>query len=116
MTQLTPLALMAMGGVFPGGAAAEVDPGHHHISGLHFVNEVLVDVLHAVGGQLLVVRGVQIAGGDDHVGVHVVPVFMDGSLYVHVQTSFSCFANNHEEFSFSSGHTNGLTALHRSRT
>ena len=51
------------------------------------MDEVLVDVLHAVGGQLLMVRGVQITGGDDDVGVHVIPVFMDGSLYVHVQTS-----------------------------
>ena len=40
--------------MLPGGAAAEVDPGHHHVPGLYLMDKVLVDVLHAVGGQLLV--------------------------------------------------------------
>ena len=39
--------------VLPGRAAAEVLVGHHDVARLHLVDEVRVDVLHAVGGQLL---------------------------------------------------------------
>lgn len=72
------------GGVFPGGAAAEVLLGHNDVAGLHFGDKVFVDVLHAVGRQLFVGRGVEIPGGDNYVGIHIVAVFMDKALNLHI--------------------------------
>src|SRR5699024_477711 len=75
--------LDAQGGVLPAGAAAKVPAAHHHVPGLHPCDKVLVDVLHAVGGQLFGVLGVQVAGGDDDVGIDVVRVFENVSFRVH---------------------------------
>ena len=53
------------------------------------MDKVLVDVLHAVGGQLLVALGVQVTGGDDDVRIHVISVFMNGSVCIHLLTTSS---------------------------
>ena len=45
--------------------------------------ELRVNVLHAVGGQLLMVGRVQVARGDDDVGIHVVGIFVCLSL-IHI--------------------------------
>ena len=56
MTQEMPAALMAIGRVLPGGAAAEVFIRHHNVAGLYLVDELPVDILHAVRRQLRVRR------------------------------------------------------------
>jgi len=58
----------------PAGAAAEVRVGDDDIPLLHLVLEGRVEILHAVERQFGVVGGVEIPGGNDHVGVDVVPI------------------------------------------
>ena len=65
-------------------AAAEVVFGDDDVALLHLVHEVLVDVLHAVEGELFGGRGVEIARGDDDVGIDVAAEFMHGALHFHV--------------------------------
>ena len=45
---------------------------------------LMVDVLHAVGGDLLVALGVQIARGDDDVRIDVIPILMDNAVCIHL--------------------------------
>ncbi len=44
-------------GMLAGGAAAEVPAADHDVAVFHVVDELFVDVLHAVGGQLLGIGG-----------------------------------------------------------
>ena len=67
----------------PDDAARRAAEQHDDVAGLHVLDKVLVDVLHAVGGQLFGVLGVQVAGGDDDVGIDVVRVFENVSFRVH---------------------------------
>ena len=76
------------GGVLTGGAAAEVPAAHHNIAVPDVPDKVLVDVLHAVAGQLLGVLGVQVAGRDDDIGIHVIRVFENRTFCVHRCFSF----------------------------
>src|SRR5699024_6565048 len=55
----------------------EVAPSHHDVAWLHRGGKGGIDVLHAVGGQGFLIRGVQIAGRDDDVGIHVVAVLVN---------------------------------------
>ena len=80
--------LDAQGSVLTGGAAAEVPAAHHDVTVLHVLDEILVDVLHAVAGQLLGVLGVQVAGRDDDIGIHVVRVFENRTFCVHCCAPF----------------------------
>ena len=74
--------------MLPAGAAAEVLAPHHDVARLHPGDEGLVNVLHAVVRQLPGILGVQVAGGDDDVGVDVVTVFEYRTSCFHgVQTS-----------------------------
>ena len=57
-----------------GGAAAEVAACGDDIARLCFPEEVGVDILHAVGRQLLRVGGVQVTGGDDDVGIDIIAI------------------------------------------
>ena len=82
MTQEMPLALMATGACSR--AAAEVYARDHDVAVFDAVDEVLVDVLHAVGGELLVTLGVQIARGDDDVRIDVIPILMDNAVCIHL--------------------------------
>ena len=50
------------GRVLTGGAAAEVLAADHDVTGLDAGDKRLVDVLHAVAGQLGLALGVQVAG------------------------------------------------------
>lgn len=84
MTQEMPLALMATGRVLARRAAAEVYARDHDVAVFDAVDEVLVDVLHAVGGELLVALGVQIARGDDDVRIDVIPILMDNAVCIHL--------------------------------
>ena len=52
------------------------------ISVVDVVDEVLVNVLHAVAGQLLGILRVQVAGRDDDVGIHVIRVFENRTVCV----------------------------------
>ena len=81
MTQEMPLALMATGAC---SRAAEVYARDHDVAVFDAVDEVLVDVLHAVGGELLVALGVQIARGDDDVRIDVIPILMDNAVCIHL--------------------------------
>ena len=81
MTQEMPLALMATGARR---AAAEVYARDHDVAVFDAVDEVLVDVLHAVGDELLVALGVQIARGDDDVRIDVIPILMDNAACIHL--------------------------------
>ena len=68
--------------VLTGGAAAEVPAAHHDVAVLDVVDEVLVNVLHAVAGQLSGILRVQVAGRDDDVGIHVIRVFENRTVCV----------------------------------
>ena len=68
--------------VLTGGAAAEVPTAHHDVAVLDVVDEVLVNVLHAVAGQLSGILRVQVAGRDDDVGIHVIRVFENRTVCV----------------------------------
>lgn len=71
-------------GVLAAGAAPEVPVGHHDVALLHLLDEVLVEILHAVLGKFLVIRSIEISGGDDDIGVDIVPVSENSSLYLHL--------------------------------
>ena len=73
-------------GVLPGRAAAEVPARHHHISGLYLTDILRVDILHAVLGKLLGIGGIQVPGGDDHIRIHIVRVFVNGSFGLHISS------------------------------
>ena len=83
MTQEMPLALMATGACSRD-EPAEVYARDHDVAVFDAVDEVLVDVLHAVGGELLVALGVQIARGDDDVRIDVIPILMDNAVCIHL--------------------------------
>ena len=70
-------------GVLAGGAAAEVPAADHDVAVFHVVDELFVDVLHAVGGQLLGIGGVQVAGWDDDVRIDVIGVFENRTVCIH---------------------------------
>ena len=74
--------------VLTGGAAAEVPAAHHDVAVLDVVDEVLVNVLHAVAGQLSGILRVQVAGRDDDVGIHVIRVFENRTSCVHAHAPF----------------------------
>ena len=57
--------------VFTGGATAEVGVSDYYIARLHPVDELTVDVLHAVTRQLIRVRHVEIARRDDDIGIDI---------------------------------------------
>ena len=63
--------------MLPGRAAAKVGPGHHDIARLHRSGELRIDILHAMRGQRFFIRRIQITGGDDNVGIHIVPIAID---------------------------------------
>ena len=63
---------------------AEVYARDHDVAVFDAVDEVLVDVLHAVGGELLVALSVQIARGDDDVRIDVIPILMDNAVCIHL--------------------------------
>ena len=68
------------GGMLTRGAAAEVLTAHHDVPSLDAGNKALVDVLHAVARQLGCALGVQIAGGDNDIGINVIAVFKKQDL------------------------------------
>ena len=69
-------------GVLTAGAAAKVRTSHDDVAGLDGGSEVLIDVLHAVGGQGRGRGVVQVPGGDDDVSVHVGTVFVNLHWFV----------------------------------
>ena len=71
------------GSMLTGGAAAEIRLADHDITLLNVMNKVFVDILHTVGGQLLVVGDVEVPRRDDDVGINIVAVFMNGSMCFH---------------------------------
>ena len=71
------------GRVLTRGAAAEVFLGDHDVALLHLVDELRVDILHAVCRKLLMGGGVEVSRGDDNVGVDVVAEFMYSAFCVH---------------------------------
>ena len=75
-------------GVLARAAAAEVLVRHDDVAGARAADEAGVEVLQAVPGELCRVRGVEVAGGDDDVGVDVTPIAKHGSLELHVFRSF----------------------------
>src|SRR5699024_2064734 len=81
------------GGVLPGGAAAEVPAADDDVAGLDRGGVACVNVLHAVLGQLLGRGGVQVPGGDDDVGIHIVAVFKNSSTG-HGYSPFSSLAGS----------------------
>ena len=63
--------------MLPGRTAAEVGTAHDDVARLHGLGKVRVDILHTVGGQGFGIGIVQMAGRNDHVGIHVVAIFKD---------------------------------------
>ena len=84
MTQEMPLALMATGACSRDEPQPKFYARDHDVAVFDAVDEVLVDVLHAVGGELLVALGVQIARGDDDVRIDVIPILMDNAVCIHL--------------------------------
>ena len=70
-----------------GRTAAEVFAANHNVTGLYAGHKGLVNVLHAVGGQLGGALRVQVTGGNDHIGVNVITVLKNRSFCVHASTS-----------------------------
>ena len=83
--------LQGDGGVLPGGAAAEILPGHDEIPRLHLIDKLRVRVLHGVFGQLHGVGGVEIPGRNDLVGVDVVAEFVHLPFEFHAGVSLLWF-------------------------
>ncbi len=83
-TQATPAALMASGACsreLPQpkfSSATMMSPGRTR------AHELGVDVLHAVTRELRRVARVEVASGDDDVGVHVAPVLVHRSFELHL--------------------------------
>ena len=64
-------------------AASEILATHDHIPRSHGGSKASIDILHAVRGQFPGGGYVQIARGDYGVGIHVIAVFPDSTLYGH---------------------------------
>ena len=69
--------------VLTGGAAAEVAGRDNDVARVHILDEIRVDVLHCVGGQLLRVCDIQITCGDDNVGIDIIAVLENLAFCVH---------------------------------
>ena len=78
------------GSVLTGASAAEVEVSHHDVAGLHLVDEILVDVLHAVGSKLLVVCGVEVTRRDYYVRIYIIAILMYYAVCFHVSPPYSC--------------------------
>ena len=61
--------------VLTGGATAEVLASDHDVAGTKLLQEVLVDVLHRVGRQLLLILNREISCRDDDIRVDIVAIF-----------------------------------------
>ena len=83
--ELNTAGLDGDGRVLAGGAAAEVAPRDDDAARFALALEIAVQILHAVGGQLGGIGGVEVAGGDDDVRIDVIAVSDDGRLNEHVR-------------------------------
>ena len=55
----------------------------HDIAGLYLFGKAYVNVDHAVGGQFLGIKGIEVAGGNNNVGVDVVAILENSALSSH---------------------------------
>jgi hypothetical protein len=62
----------------------EILVSYHDIALFHLFDEILVDILHTVGGQLLVIGGIEIPRWDDYIGIDVVPISKNRSSGLHL--------------------------------
>ena len=63
-----------------GRATAEVSGGNDDVTGLDPADEVRVNILHAVSGEFRRCGDVEVAGGDNGIGINVSAVFVRGSF------------------------------------
>ena len=80
-TKESTVLLGPSGDVYKRQAAAEVLSAHHQVALLDAGDERLIDVFHAMAGQLGGALGVQVAGRDDNVSVDIVAVFKNRDVY-----------------------------------
>lgn len=60
-------------GVLPRGAAAEILAGHDYIAFADLINKVAIQILHAMARKFGPVVGIQIPGGNDFIGIYMIP-------------------------------------------
>ena len=65
-----------------GGAAAEVFLSHDDVALLYLFDELFINILHTMCGELRRIRGIQIAGRDDHVRIDIIAVFEYASFCI----------------------------------
>ena len=57
-----------------GGTAAKVAAAHHDIPFLHITRKTLINIHHAVAGQFLGVKSIQVSCGDNDVRINIIPI------------------------------------------
>ena len=67
-----------------GRAATKVPAADHDIAGLYLFGKAFVNVDHAVGGQFLGIKGIEVAGGNDDVRIDIVSIGPSFSFVFHL--------------------------------
>ena len=85
--------LQAEGCVLSGRAAAEILIGDNHVTRLHFLCEVRINIYHCMACQFLCVKRIQISCRDDHICINIITVFKNMAFCSHyISPTFSGFA------------------------
>jgi hypothetical protein len=79
-----PTLLDGDGSMLTARTTTEILVSYHDIALFHLFDEILVDILHTVGGQLLVIGGIEIPRWDDYIGIDVVPISKNRSSGLHL--------------------------------
>lgn len=78
------------GGMLPRGAAAEVGGGDDDVAFFHLSGKFAIYALHTMTRQLPRLRYIEIASGDDGIGINVGPVFVGFALKVQALSPLDC--------------------------
>ena len=66
---------LSQGSMFPGTAGTKVPAANNYITGLHFTGKIICYILHAMSGQFLWIRGIEITGRDYDICIHIITIF-----------------------------------------